>query len=97
LIDHDLGGGIKDCFPTEDTSRIRADYQNAAKGHGLVFHDYDPAQVRAILDCALGKQPCPVEPDQIEDVGDYLNLLRARVLLLPEGDTRLPDEDRPSP
>lgn len=87
LIDHDLGGGIKDCFPTVHTSRIRADYQKAAKGHGLDFHDYDPAQARAILDRALGKQPCPVEPDQIEDVGDYLNLLRARVLLLPEGDT----------
>lgn len=87
LIDHDLGGGIKDCFPTEHTTRIRADYQKAAKGHGLDFHDYEPAQARAILDRALGKPPCPVEPDQIEDVGDYLNLLRARVLLLPEGAT----------
>ena len=85
LIDHDLGGGIKDCFPTEHTSRIRADYQQAAKSHGLDFRNYEPAQARAILDRALAKQPCPVEPDQIEDVGDYLNLLRARVLLLPEG------------
>jgi hypothetical protein len=90
LIDHDLGGGIKDCFPTEHTRRIRADYQKAATGHGLDFHDYEPAQARAILDRALAKQPCPVEPDQIEDVGDYLNLLRARVLLLPEGDTVSP-------
>jgi hypothetical protein len=87
LIDHSRGGGIKDCFPTEHASRIRADYQKAAKGHGLDFHDYDPAQARAILDRALGKQPCPVESDQIEDVGDYLNLLRARVLLLSEGGT----------
>jgi hypothetical protein len=96
LIDHDLGGGIKDCFPTVHTSRMRADYQKAAKGHGLVFHDYDPAQARAILDRALDKQPCPVEPDQIEDVGDYLDLLRARVLLLPEGDAVFPTKtDRP--
>jgi hypothetical protein len=96
LIDHDLGGGIKDCFPTVHTSRMRADYQKAAKGHGLVFHDYDPAQARAILDRALDKQPCPVEPDQIEDVGDYLDLLRARVLLLPEGDAVCPTKtDRP--
>jgi hypothetical protein len=96
LIDHDLGGGIKDCFPTEHTSRIRADYQKAAKRNGLDFYDYEPAQARAILDRALAKQPCPVEPDQIEDVGDYLNLLRARVLLLPEGDTVSPTKtDRP--
>ena len=83
LIDHDLGGGIKDCFPTEHTSRIRADYQKTAKGHGLVFYDYEPAQARAILDRALGKQPCPAKPDQIEDVGDYLNLLRARCCCCP--------------
>ena len=96
LIDHGLGGGIKDCFPTEHARRIRADYQKAATEHGLVFHDYEPAQARAILDRALGKQPCPAEPDQIEDVGDYLNFLRARVLLLPDGDTVCPTKtDRP--
>jgi hypothetical protein len=96
LIDHDLGGGIKDCFPTEHTRWMRADYQKAAKEHGLEFYDYEPAQARAILDLALGKQPCPVEPDQIEDVADYLDLLRARVLLLPEGDSVSPTKtDRP--
>lgn len=90
LIDHDLGGGVKDCFPTEQPDQVRADYQQAARQTDLEFHDYDPAEARAILDRALAKPPCPVEPDQIEDVSDYLDLLRQRVALLPDGGTAPP-------
>jgi hypothetical protein len=85
LIDHSLGGGVKDCFVTDQPEPIRVDYQRAARRYGLKFHDYQPAQARAILERALAARPCPVEPDQIEDVGDYLDLLRQRVALLPTG------------
>ncbi len=86
LIDHSLGGGVKDCFVTDQPGRIRADYQRSAKRHGLEFHDYEPATARAILDRALARRPCPVQDDQVEDVADYLELLRQRVALLPGGD-----------
>jgi hypothetical protein len=82
LIDHDLGGGVKDCFLSDRPDRIRAKYQQAARGFGLEFCDYQPAEAGQILTAALGMQPCPVEPDQIEDVRDHLDLLRSRVQLL---------------
>ncbi len=90
LIDNGLGGGVKDCYFTERPERIRAEYRKAAKQHGLDFRDYQPAEARAILERALAAPPCPVEPDQVDDVGDYLDLLRHRVALLPEGGATAP-------
>jgi len=83
LIDHELGGGVKDCFPTDRPDWIRARYQRAAQQFGLEFRDYAPAEAGTILRQALTRPPCPVEEDQVEDVGDFLDLLRARVDLLP--------------
>jgi hypothetical protein len=85
LIDHELGGGVKDCFPTDRPDWIRTRYQRAAQQFDLEFRDYRPAEAGAILRRALARPPCPVEPDQIEDVGDFLALLRARADLLPGG------------
>ena len=85
LIDHDLGGGVQDCWLTDCPDRIRVGYEQAARLGGLEFHDYQPGDARVILDQALSKPPCPVTPDQIQDVGDYLDLLRQRVSLLPGG------------
>jgi hypothetical protein len=85
LIDHGLGGGVKDCFLSDRPDRIRAKYQQAARGFGLAFRDYQPAEAGAILSRALRMPPCPVEPDQIDDVRDHLDLLRARVELLVAG------------
>jgi Plasmid pRiA4b ORF-3-like protein len=82
LIDHDLGGGVKDCFLSDRPARIRAKYQQAARGFGLEFCDYPPAEAGEILGVALSREPCPVEPDQLQDVADHLDLLRARVELL---------------
>jgi hypothetical protein len=84
LIDHGLGGGVKDCYPTDRPDKIRAEYQKVAKRHVLDYHDYTPATARAILDRALAAPPCPVAPDQVEDVGNYLDLLRRRMALLPD-------------
>jgi hypothetical protein len=94
LVDHQLGGGIKDCWPTDRPDLIRSDYQLAAKRYGLNFRDYESAEARAILDRALGKPPCPITADQVEDVRDYLDLLRSRAALLPDGGTVA---DRPAP
>lgn len=85
LIDHVLGGGVKDCWVTDHPERIRREYQHAARRFDMDFHDYDPAEARATLDRALAEEPCPVEADQIEDVRDHLELLRRRTALLPGG------------
>jgi hypothetical protein len=82
LIDHALGGGVKDCFPSDRPELIRAEYQRATKLYGADFRDYTPDEARTILDRALANKPCPVEPDQVEDVHTFLDLLRRRVALL---------------
>ncbi|XVS66292.1 plasmid pRiA4b ORF-3 family protein [Actinosynnema sp. CA-299493] len=84
LIDHDLGGGVKDCFVSDQPEAIRAGYLQAAEQLGIPFREHTPEQARAIVADALDREPCPVEPDQVEDVTTNLALLRQRVELLPE-------------
>jgi len=85
LIDHDLGGGVKDCFVGDSPNWLRAQYRQAGQAPGIQYRDYQAGQARAILERALAAEPCPVEPDQVEDVGAYLDLLRCRTELLAEG------------
>ena len=82
LVDHMLGGGVKDCWVTE--GRSAKDMRNfvAAAMAGepdTFFEDIDAAAAAELLDVALGCPPCPEQADQIEDVNDYLYLVRARV------------------
>jgi hypothetical protein len=85
LIDNVLGGGIKDCWVSDRTpDSIRNRCRAAAREPGLQFFDLEAAQARAILEQALARPPCPEQPDQIDDVGENLELLRSRLVLLPE-------------
>jgi len=86
LIDHNLGGGVKDCWVSRDPRRTRRDYRQVADRHGLDFFDYPPGHARSVLERALERQPCPVAADQVKDVRDYVPLLRQRAALLPAGD-----------
>jgi hypothetical protein len=84
LIDNVLGGGIKDCWISDRTpDSIRNRCRAASRQPGVTFFDLGGAQARAIVEQALSRNPCPVEPDQIEDVAETLDLLRARLTLLP--------------
>ncbi len=83
LIDYMLGGGIKDCYVADYSESLRTQYQKLGRDPDVIFSDLDAAEARAILIEALSREPCPVEPDQIEDVEDCLELLRARVAVLP--------------
>jgi hypothetical protein len=83
LIDYVLGGGIKDCYPVDFSAGLRDDYRKIGGQPDLMFSDLDGAQARQILDAALTREPCPADPDQMEDVENYLDLLRTRVALLP--------------
>jgi hypothetical protein len=82
LIDHDLGGGVKDCFATDQPDVIHRQFRQATRRPGLTYADYEPAEVRQILEQALAEQPCPAQPDQVADLRDFLDLLRRRVALL---------------
>jgi hypothetical protein len=83
LIDYLLGGGIKDCYVADYTDSLRDEYRKIGRDPEIVYSDLDGAEARAILIHALSCEPCPAEPDQIEDIGDYLDLLLARVAVLP--------------
>lgn len=85
LIDHDLGGGVKDCFVTDQGRKLRDRFADITAQQGIVLEDYTAAQSASILEHALDAPPCPEQPDQIEDVNSYLPLLRNRVALLPRG------------
>jgi hypothetical protein len=90
LIDYALGGGVKDLYVCDYSDRLRAQYRTVGHDPGVVYRDYDAATARAILEDALARPACPVERDQLEGVADNLELLHARVALLPEA-----SQDRP--
>jgi len=81
LIDHMLGGGVKDCWPTQ--GRRAKGLRNAmaakmADNPEAYFEDLDEATAARLLGEALDNPPCPVQDDQIQDVGKHLYLLRSR-------------------
>jgi hypothetical protein len=85
LIDHELGGGVKDCWVAEG-SRTRGFRERTAalmaENPTAQFEDIDAARAVQILSTALDHPPCPVEDDQIEDVTHSLEILRSRVAML---------------
>ena len=64
LIDHDLGGGIKDCFVSDDTTRMLAEMRIEALRNSMRLVAHSPENASLIVHSALAQRPCPVEPDQ---------------------------------
>ena len=82
LIDHTLGGGIKDCWVSEGRpAKEMRDTVAAAMASNptTLFEDIDAVAVAGLLGSALTNPPCPEQTDQIEDVAKHLYLVRARV------------------
>jgi hypothetical protein len=84
LIDHDLGGGIKDCFLSDDTTRLLAEMRIEALRNRLQLVVHSPENAALIVHSALEQAPCPVEPDQVEDLSIFLPLLRERLRTMPK-------------
>ncbi|HSR86753.1 MAG TPA: plasmid pRiA4b ORF-3 family protein [Streptosporangiaceae bacterium] len=99
LIDHMLGGGIKDCYFLSYTESIRREYQKVGRDPDVIFGDLDPGEARTILLQALEREPCPLEADQVRNVGNYLDLVLARIVTLPAPakQVRRPRKLAPSP
>ncbi|MFI5840029.1 hypothetical protein ACIA8K_10010 [Catenuloplanes sp. NPDC051500] len=83
LIDHHLGGGVKDIWAASEPDVLRAGFRSASRQAGILFHDHSPAEAGAVLRRALERPACPEQPDQVADVEVFLDLLRARLNLLP--------------
>lgn len=82
LIDHSMGGGVKDIFLTDQLDMLRSEYERAAEEMACDLVDHGRAQAHQILTAALEQPPCAELPEQIDDVLDYRDLLRRRVALL---------------
>ncbi len=84
LIDHNLGGGIQDCFVSDDAIRVFAQMRIEALRNGGQLVAHSPQDASFIVHSALAQRPCPVEPDQAEDLSTYLPLLRERLRTMPK-------------
>ncbi|MGL4178429.1 MAG: plasmid pRiA4b ORF-3 family protein, partial [Dermatophilaceae bacterium] len=81
LVDHDLGGGLKDAWVAEGRE-ARALRQRVidslAAEPALELADLDLTEAARALRDAVASPPCPVEPDQVEDLAAHLELVRVR-------------------
>lgn len=82
LVDHLLGGGVKDCWVAE--GRPAKEMRNKvaaamASEPTTFFEDIDAASVAGLLGSALTNPPCPEQEDQIADVATHFYLVCARV------------------
>lgn len=93
LIDRQLGGGIKDCWVSNEIKLMRSRTRARANADGVAFLEISAGETANILAAALACPPCPVAEDQIEDVLKYLPLVTSRFAALLD----LPSVDRPTP
>jgi hypothetical protein len=85
LIDHRMGGGIKDCWAADEPDRIRDQVEGLAAEDGMFVEDLTWSRARALLREALSRPDCPEQDDQVQDVALSRGLLLARLEL--EDDT----------
>ncbi len=79
LIDHAMGGGVKDVFFSDQTDVIRGEYERASEAMGCELREHGREQAHLILASALEQPSCAEHAEQVEDVLDYRDLLRRRV------------------
>ena len=82
LIDHELGGGIKDLFATADPDRLRRQVRRQSIDQGFVVVQHTAQEASAMLQAALAAPLCPAALDQLEDVPVHMPVLRDRAALL---------------
>lgn len=79
LIDHNLGGGIKDCWITEKTDTARSDaWAAAAINPAIEVGEIDWTETDRVISAALQRPLCGESPDQVRDAELYMPLLVRR-------------------
>ena len=95
LIDHDLGGGIKDCWVTDQPEIVRQQILTAVVSDPLVeVGPIDWVRAERILSAALSRLICAVGDDQVNDTSANIAVLRRRVGVL-GGESWRPAGHRP--
>jgi hypothetical protein len=84
LVDHGLGGGVKDCWITDKATDLKKRYRSIGGGDLAFYEDLPLADGLTRLQAALAADPCPEQVDQVRDTGTYLPILRQRVALVAE-------------
>jgi len=82
LIDYDLGGGVKDCWLSSEATKVKAQCRSLGRNPFSRYSDHSVGEGLRILRAALAAEPCPEQPDQLQDTATFLPLLRQRVALL---------------
>jgi hypothetical protein len=82
LIDHNLGGGVKDCWLSDNAAEIKRQYRSLDNSIDAEYSTYTIAEGLEILQEALAAELCPEQPDQLQDTAAFLPLLRHRVRLM---------------
>jgi len=86
LIDHDLGGGVKDCWLANEADAVLAQTLARVEPDPMTeFTMVDWAQARLRIERAMRRPECPVDPDQVADVAMTRAVLLAR-LSIPDAD-----------
>jgi hypothetical protein len=84
LVDHDLGGGIRDCWSADGPEAAGLRERTAeviAAEPGATFRDIDADAALDVLASAIELPGCAPEP-QVEDVAICVELLRSRIEVL---------------
>ncbi len=83
LIDHDLGGGLKDCYVVARVPMLRRQMFDMASDDPVSFcEEVSAADATGRLREAMDAPECPWLPDQVEDVARTRALLRSRLALM---------------
>ena len=90
LIDHNLHGGIKDCWVGEDAEALWLRVQDVAEDPMAEIETLPWSEAVKRLVAAAAQPRCAVQPDQIEDVALSEAVLQARLAFL-NGQVRRPD------
>jgi hypothetical protein len=79
LIDHDLGGGVRDCWVGEDPDAVLGEARAALEPEGIEVEFIPAEQATSALNSALTRPECPGSAEEIEDIAMTRALLQARV------------------
>lgn len=80
LIDHDLGGGMKDCWLSDAPTVIRDQITQMGRfDPEIEVGPLDWVTAEAVVAEALSRPTCAVDDEQIDDLLAYLPLLRRRM------------------
>jgi len=82
LIDHSLGGGVKDAYLCDRVAGLRQQMSRVAEHDLSYLEDVTPEDAAARLGRAVAAPECPRLPDQVEDVARTRALLRSRLGLI---------------